>query len=161
MMRSAVLLVGLLLFGACGSGEDGASEKPAESDDLVIMTVVFAATTPGAEPIATGEIAEGSSLGGSPFCVGGTIRDTHGSTDPEVALITRTITCPEGSLRMNITPDVSQEMPQQDLTQTGSWQIVSGTGDFEGLRGSGTMRAVYDPNPHAPVHGTDTGTVTR
>jgi hypothetical protein len=109
-MRGAVLLVGVLLFGACGGGEDGASEIGAESDDLVIKRSVVGATTPGAEPIATGEVAEGSTLGGSPFCVGGTIWDSHGTPDPEVALIARTITCPEGRVRMDITPDVSQEM---------------------------------------------------
>jgi hypothetical protein len=159
-MRKAVLLVGVLLFGACHGGEDGAPKLSAESDDLVIKTVVVGATTPGAEPIARGQVAEGSTLGGSPFCVGGTISDTHGSTDPEVSLIARTITCPEGSVRMDITPEVSQEM-RQDLTQTGSWQIISGTGDFEGLRGSGKMEAVYDPDPRAPARGTHTGTVTR
>jgi hypothetical protein len=119
---------------------------------------VVGATTPGAEPIGTGEVLEGSTLGGSPFCVGGTILDTHGSPDPEVALIARTITCPEGRVRMDITPEVSQGMPQ-DLTQTGSWTIVSGTGAFEGLRGSGEMEIVYDPNE--PARETFTGTVTR
>ena len=118
------------------------------------------AATPGAEPIATGEVLEGSTLGGSPFCIGGTILDTHGSPDPEVALIARTITCPEGRVRMDITPEVSQGMPQ-DLTQTGSWTIVSGTGAFEGLRGSGEMEIVYDPDPNEPARGTYTGTVTR
>ena len=158
-MCRAVLLVAVLLFGACGGGEHDASEASAESD-IVIKTSVVGATTPGAEPIATGEVAEGSTLGGSPFCVGGTIWDTHGSPDPEVALIARTITCPEGRVRMAITPQVSQEM-RQDLTQTGSWQIVSGTGAFEGLRGRGEMEIVYDPDPKAPARGTYTGTITR
>ena len=162
-MRGAVVLipVGVLLVGACGGGEDGASEASAKSDDLVIKTSVVVATTPGAEPIATGEVSEGSTLGGSPFCVGGTILDTHGSTDPEVALIARTITCPEGGVRMDLTPEVSQEMRPDDLTQKGSWKIVSGTGAFEGLRGSGEMEIVYDPDPTAPALGTYTGTVTR
>ena len=160
-MRRAVelVVVSMLLFGACGGDEKGAPETSAESDDLVIKTSVIGAATPGAEPIATGEVAEGSTLGGSPFCVGGTILDTHGSPDPEVALIARTITCPEGRVRMDITPEVSQEMPE-DLTQRGSWKIVSGTGAFEGLRGSGEMEVVYDPDPEAPAHGTYTGTVT-
>ena len=162
-MRGAVVLipVGVLLVGACGGGEDGPSEASAKSDDLVIKTSVVGATTPGAEPIATGEVAEGSTLGGSPFCVGGTILDTHGSPDPEVALIARTITCPEGRLRIDITPEVSQEMRHEDLTQAGSWKIVSGTGAFEGLRGSGEMEIVYDPDPTAPALGRYTGTVTR
>ena len=61
---------------------------------------------------------------------------------------------------MDITPEVAQGMPQ-DLTQTGSWTIVSGTGAFEGLRGSGEMEIVYDPDPNEPARGTYTGTVTR
>jgi hypothetical protein len=77
-----------------------------------------------------------------------------------VALIARTITCQEGRVRMDITPEVSQEMPQ-DLSQTGSWTIVSGTGAFEGLRGSGEMEIVYDPDPNAPARGTYTGSATR
>ena len=74
-------------------------------------------------------------------------------------MIARTITCPEGRVRMDISPEVSQDM--QDLTQRGSWKIVSGTGAFESLRGSGEMEIVYDPDPTAPALGTYTGTVTR
>ncbi len=76
-------------------------------------------------------------------------------------MIARTITCPEGSVRMGITPEVAQGDAAEDLTQTGSWTIVSGTGAFEGLRGSGEMEIVYDPDPNAPARGTYTGTVTR
>ena len=161
-MRSAVTLVllGVLLVGACGGGEDGASETSVQSEQVEILTSVVGAATERAEPIATGKVLEVSTLGGSPFCVGGTILDTHGSPDPEVALIARTITCPEGRVRMDITPEVSQGMPQ-DLTQTGSWTIVSGTGAFEGLRGRGEMEIVYDPDPNEPARGTYTGTVTR
>jgi len=162
-MRSAVMLVlvGVLLVEACGGGEDGASEASMQSEQVEIQTSVVGAPTPGAEPIATGEVVEGSTLEGSPFCVGGTILDTHGSPDPEVALIARTITCPEGIVRMEIKPEVSQGMSEDDLTQSGSWTIVSGTGAFEGLRGSGEMEIVYDPDPSGPALGTYTGTVTR
>ena len=162
-MRSAVMLVlaGLLVVGACGGGGEGASESSVQSEQIEIRTSVVGAATPGTEPIATGEVVDGSTLGGSRFCVGGTILDTHGSPDPEVALIARTITCPEGKVRMDITPEVSQEMQHEDLTQTGTWTIVSGTGAFEGLRGSGEMKIVYDPDPHAAARGTYTGTVTR
>jgi hypothetical protein len=152
-------LGGLLV--ACGSGEDRASETSAESDELVIKTSVIGATTPGAEPIATGEVVEGSTLGGSPFCIGGTVLDSHGSPDPGLALIARTITCPEGKVRMNISPEVSSQGMSQDLTQTGSWTIVSGTGALEGLHGSGEMEIEYDPDPNAPALGTYTGTATR
>jgi hypothetical protein len=152
---------GVLLVGGCGGGEDSASETSATSEQVEIRTSVIGAPTPGAEPIATGEVVEGSTLGDSPFCVGGTILDSHGSTDPEVALIARTITCPDGKVRMDLTPEVSQGMMSQDLTQTGSWKIVSGTGAYEGLRGSGEMEIVYDPDPNAPARGTYTGTATR
>ena len=161
-MRSAVMViaVGVLLVEACGGGEDRASETSAESQRVEIRTSVIGAATPGAEPIATGDVLEGSTLGGSAFCTGGTVLDSHGSQNPEVPLIARTITCPEGGVRMDITPDVSQGM-SQDLTQTGSWTIVSGTGAFEGLHGSGQMEIVYDPDPAAPARGTYTGTATR
>ena len=157
MGRAAVLtLVGMLLVGACGGGEDEASETSGESEQVEIRTSVVVAANEGAEPIATGEVLEGSTLGGSPFCVGGTIRDSHGSPDPEVWLIARTITCPDGRVRMDLEPEVPQ-----GLTQTGSWTIVSGTGAFEGLHGSGEMEIAYDPDPAAPARETYTGTVTR
>jgi len=53
----------------------------------------------------------------------------------EPYLIDRKITCPEGTLRIGFTPEVGPEPQRQ--TQTGSWTIVSGTGAFEGLGGSG------------------------
>jgi hypothetical protein len=57
--------------------------------------------------------------------------------------------------------EVVQGMPQ-DLTQAGSWTIVSGTGAFEGLRGSGEIEIVYDPDPNElAARETYTGTVTR
>lgn len=157
-MRRAVVLVpvGMLFVVACGGGEDGASETSVESEQVEIRTSVVVAATERAEVIATGEVLEGSTLGGSPFCVGGTILDSHGSPDPEVWLIARTITCPEGKVRMDLTPEVAQ-----GLDQTGSWKIVSGTGAFEGLRGSGEMEIAYDPDPDEPARETYTGTVTR
>lgn len=135
-------------------------EMSAESDNLVIKTSMVIAATPGAEPIATGEVVEGSTLGGSAFCVGGTVLDSHASSDPEVALIARTMTCSEGKVRMEIAPEVPDGVAQ-DLTQTASWRIVSGTGAFEDLRGSGDSKIVYDPDPDAPARERYTGTVAR
>lgn len=165
-MRRAVVLVlgGVLLVGACG-GEDGAADTSAASttdsagEPIVIRTRVTIADTSGAEPIATGEVLEGSTLGGSPFCVGGTILDTHGSPNPAeepYGLIDRTITCPDGTVRVGFTPEESQS-----LTQTGSWTIVSGTGAFDGLRGSGEMEVTNDPDDDSLARETLTGTVTR
>jgi hypothetical protein len=164
-MRGAVLLVlvGVLFLGACGGDEDDAADTSAASttaprgEPIVIRTRMVIAATPGAEPIATGEVLEGSTLGGSAFCAGGTILDSHGSPDPDVLLIARTITCPDGRVRMDLTPEV---VPQGQ-TQTGSWTIVSGTGAFEGVRGSGEMEVVDDPDDASLGRETLTGTVTR
>lgn len=163
-MRAAVVLVMvvLLLLGACGGDEDNtagssmAATTAPRGEPIVIRTRVLVALEERTEPIATGEILEGSTLGGSPFCAGGTVRDSHGSTDPTVWLIIETITCPDGTVKLRFEPD-----PSPGLIQTGSWTIASGTGAFERLRGSGEMEAVYDPDPTAPAHVTFTGNVTR
>ncbi len=161
-MRKTVLVVLAVLLVGCGRGEDGTSAPSAAStteqrgEPIVIRTSVSVAHEPGAEVIATGDVLEGSTLGGSPFCVGGTILDVHGSTDPDVWLIARTITCPEGRVRMDFRPEVPE-----GLAQTGSWAIVSGTGDFEGMSGSGEVEIAYDPDPEAPAHETYTGTASQ
>ena len=118
------------------------------------------AAEPGAEPIATGEVLEGSAVGGTPFCAGGTIQDSHASLDPAVeslGLIDRMISCSDGTARIVFTPEV---VPQGQ-TQSGSWTIVSGTGAFEGLRGDGAMEVVYDATDDSLALETLTGTVTR
>ena len=165
-MRGAVVLVmvGVLLLGACGGDEDDAADRSAASttarsgEPIVIRTRKLVALTPRTEPIATGEVLEGSTLGDSPFCGGGTVLDSHGSSDATVWLIIETITCPDGTVKLRLEPDPS---PAFRLNQTGSWTIASGTGTFERLRGRGELEAVYDPDPAAPAHVTLTGTVTR
>jgi hypothetical protein len=162
-----MLVMVCVLLGACGGGEDGAADTSAAStsdsagEPILIQTSVTIAATPGPEPIATGEVLEGSTLGGSPFCVGGTILDSHGSPDPAeepYGPIDRTITCPDGIVRVGFTPEV--EVPEGQ-TQTGSWTIVSGTGAFEGLRGNGEMEVTYDPGDDSLGRETFTGTVAR
>jgi hypothetical protein len=147
-----VLCLGVCFsLGACGGDEDGAADTSAAAttaprgEQIVIRTRMVIAVEEGAEPIATGEVLDGSTLGGSPFCAGGTILDSHGSPDSAVephGLIDRTITCPDGTVRVGFTPEV---VPQGE-NQTGSWTIVSGTGAFEGLRGSGEMEVMNDPD---------------
>jgi hypothetical protein len=153
MRRRVVLVVmGTLLLSACGGAQDDAADRSASpttdlrSEPIVIRTRMVIAAEERTEPIASGEVLEGSTLGGSPFCIGGTILDSHGSPDPEVWLIARTITCPDGKVRIDLTP--------------GSWTIVSGTGAFEGLSGSGKMQ-VSDPDDDSQARETLTGTVTR
>jgi hypothetical protein len=167
-MRTAVVLVllGVFFLGACGGDEDDAAGRSAVSTTertggaIVIREELIIAETERSEPIATGTILAGSTLGGSPFCAGGTILDSHASLDPKMEpyLIDRKITCPDGTGRIGFTPEVGAEPQHQ--TQRGSWTIVSGTGAFDGLGGSGKSEAVYGRNPNSPVRETLTGTVT-
>jgi hypothetical protein len=173
-MRRAVVLVrvgvlvlgGVLFLDACGGDEKDAAPSSASTTTprvelIVIREQLKVAAEEQSEPIATGTILAGSTLGGTPFCAGGTILDSHASRDPKMQayLIDRKITCPDGTVRIGFTPEVGAEL--QSPTQKGSWKIVSGTGAFEGLGGSGKSEAVYDPDPDAPVRETLTGTVTR
>ncbi|HJU46622.1 MAG TPA: hypothetical protein VJ689_00710 [Gaiellaceae bacterium] len=154
----AVIAAVLLLLGAaCGGDGDGATDSSA----IVIRTKMIIAAQENTEPIATGDILQGSTLEGAPFCAGGTILDSHADRDPamEPYLIDRTISCPDGTVRVGVTPDVGAET--EGRTQKGSWTIVDGTGAFDGLRGSGTMEVVYGSDEDAPVRETLTGTVTR
>jgi hypothetical protein len=162
--RKTTLLVGVVLLAACGSGSDHAAHTgsaPTQRHDerVVIRDLLTIAALPGSEPIATGTVLPGSTLEGAPFCAGGTLRDTHASADPAMKqyLVDRTITCPDGTVRIGLRPKV----PFQGMTQTGSWTIVSGTGAFAGLHGSGRMAVKYTPNPKAPAHETLTGTASR
>ena len=164
-MRGAVVLVltSTFFLGACGGGDDAADttvpSTDARSEATVIRTRVDIADEEGAEPIATGEVLAGSTLGGSPFCIGGAIRDSHASLAVEpFGPIERTITCPDGIVRMGLKPDLSAPPGE---TQVATWTIVGGTDAFEGLRGSGKMESVYDPDGDAPTRETLTGTITR
>ena len=168
MGRMVVLVVAsALCLGACGGDEDDAADTSVASttarrgEPIVIRGELIVAATAGSEPTATGTILPGSILGGSTFCAGGTIRDSHASVDPKMKpyLIDRKITCTNGTVRIGITPEVSAA--PQPQTQTGSWTIVSGTGVFERLAGSGKSEAVYGSNPNSPVQETLTGSVTR
>ena len=122
------------------------------------------AATAGSEPIATGEVLAASTLGGSPFCAGGTIRDSHASLDPAVeplGMIDRRITCPDGTVRLVLSPTVSAPGDSEGQTQAGTWIVASGTGAFEKIRGSGDMETSYGSTVNGPAFETLTGTVTR
>jgi hypothetical protein len=162
-----LVVASALCLGACGGDEDDAADTSVASstarrgEPIVIRGELIVAATAGSEPTATGTILPGSILAGSTFCAGGTIRDSHASLDPKMKpyLIDRKITCTNGTVRIGITPEVSAA--PQPQTQTGSWTIVSGTGVFERLAGSGKSEAVYGSNPNSPVQETLTGSVTR
>ena len=115
-MNRAVALVSVLalVVAACGGGGSAVQTAPASAtpsssggEPLVIRTSVVVAALEAADIPATGEVLEGSTLGTEPFCVGGTIEDRHGSTDPAVephGLLDRKITCADGTVRVGFTP---------------------------------------------------------
>jgi hypothetical protein len=149
-------------LGACGDDdgdENGAATTPGVDTDLP------ADSGEGSEEIViktdltipTGEVLEGSSIGDTPFCPGGTFRDQRGSADPSVppfGSVDRTFRCPDGSLRIGFTPGVPQ-----GRTQTGPWRAVSGTGALEGLQGNGQMEVKFEPGSDTKGRETFTGTV--
>lgn len=167
-MCRAVVLVSVLalVLGACGgdASEGGAAGTGAASttEPLVIRTRMLVAATERADIPAIGEVLEGSTLGNVPFCVGGTVEDRHASDDPAAepyGLLDRTITCPDGTVRVGFTPKVTPEHTP-GLIQAGSWIIFSGTGAFERLRGNGEMETTYDPVDGSVAQETLIGTVT-
>jgi hypothetical protein len=158
LLIAGILALGLVISG-CGDDDD--ESGAGEGEEIVINTRVEIDTPQReAQKGATtgrGRVLQGSSIGDSPFCPGGTFRDRHGSEDPSVPpyeLVDRRFRCPDGSLRIGFTPGV----PQGD-TQSGPWRVVSGTGAYEGLQGDGEMEIRYDPGSRASGRETFTGTV--
>jgi hypothetical protein len=177
-MRAGVALVSVmaLALGACGGGVDSGSGAAASrtvstakpvGDPIVISMSLVVAATEGAEITATGKVLEGSTLGVAPFCVGGTIEERHADpNEAPVRFLDRTITCPDGTVTLGVTPEVGlSPEPPKDRPQNGTWTIVGGTGTFEGLRGSGDMEVTYDPGnepgKESLARATLTGSVTR
>jgi hypothetical protein len=164
-MHRVVVLLGVLaiVLAACGAngpaGAGSASSTQADSEQIVIRTSVVIAATAGADIPATGDVLEGSTLGDAAFCVGGTIEDRHPGTDAaeESFLLVRTFTCPDGTMTAGFSPDVGQAVSP---TQGGSWTILSGSGAFERLRGSGHLEATYDADDGSRAQETWSGTVT-
>jgi hypothetical protein len=81
----------------------------------------------------TGEVLGVSVIGESAFCRGG--KTSGGSEGPT---ITTTFRCPGGTLKVHYAP--TQHSPVQGSV----WEVVSGTGSFEGLRGGGSMVAKFE-----------------
>jgi hypothetical protein len=97
----------------------------------------------------TGEVLAGSVLGESVFCLDGT---SSGSSKGPT--ITTTFTCPDGTLTVQYSPT------QFSLVQSSAWEVVTGTGSFEGLRGGGSMVAAFETDNPDSGREVFTGTVS-
>lgn len=133
------------------------NESPAsgETADEPIVIETRMTLTPEEKLVASGKVLGGSTIGDSPFCPDGMVEDKHGAT-PEVALVDRTITCSDGSLKIGFSPQVPE-----GNTQSGPWRIVGGTGAYAEWQGSGEMKMVYEQGSGSTKgNETFTGTVT-
>jgi hypothetical protein len=103
--------------------------------------------------VDVGEVLRGSSLGGSAFCPGGTWRGGH-ENNLENGWLDKRFECPDGTLTLGFDPSTLK-----GRTPSGPWEVVSGTGAFEGLEGSGQMEMRFAPGPR-PIEGRETFTGT-
>ena len=115
------------------SAEETPTSAPLSGAPILIETRVTNARR------HTGEVLGVSAIGESAFCRGG--KTSGGSEGPT---ITTTFRCPDGTLKVQDAPT------QPSLVQGAVWEVVSGTGSFERLRGGGSMVAKFESdNPDA------------
>ena len=157
-----LLTVSLLGIAACGDDDDeggtttGAEEAgttaKGSGEPILIKTHVVFLEDPTAKAEAKGEVLPGSAMGDSAFCAGGRFSDRHG--EPPLGLVVKTFRCPGGRLTITFSPT------EPSLKQSADWEVVKGSGTFEGLSGGGRMRAVFE-SKGGEGRETFTGTVTR
>jgi hypothetical protein len=146
-----VLIPAALGLAACG-GSDSADHATATGSTEKIRIETHAELI---EVVDTGTVLKGSTIGDSPFCPGGTWSGGHGHLSND--WLDKNFKCPEGTLRIAFNPRVSK-----GDTDRGPWTVLSGTGSFEGLRGSGQMKIKFPPGDMPTTgHETFTGTVVR
>jgi hypothetical protein len=124
------------------SAQEASTSAPAGADAILIETRVTNAKR------HTGEVLGVSVIGESAFCRGG--KTTGGSDGPT---ITTTFRCPGGTLQVQYAPT------QPSLVQGNVWEVVRGTGSFEGLRGGGSMVAKFESDDPDRGREVFTGTV--
>lgn len=149
-------MVAAIGVSACSSGEevDQESTPPAETTSSAASPTPSPSTSDDSalpvnpayglpilietrmENIRKGEVLPGSFLADEPFCPGGTVRTEHGS--PDIGLVQATYVCSDGRLNIGYSPMQVSEI------QSSSWQVIDGSGRYEGFRGQGWMVARFD-----------------
>lgn len=95
-----------------------------------------------------GVVLRTSVIGESAFCRGG-----KASGGSEGAAITTTFRCRNGTLKVRYSPI------QRSLVQGAAWNVVGGTGAMAGLRGGGSMVAIFEKDDPDTGREIFTGTV--
>jgi hypothetical protein len=144
--RWVALAVTVATLGLAACGGDDSSESSATGGQEIVIKE--RANLEGIQDV--GDVLDGSSIGGSPFCSRGSFSGGHG--DLPFPQIDRSFKCPEGTLRIAFTPG-----EPKGNTAPGRWKVLNGTGAFEGLEGGGRMETVFESDTRA--HETFTGTV--
>ena len=151
------LTIAASAFTACGGGNDVRTVTVAPDDTSAQETSTSAPVSGDAILIETrvtdakrhtGEVLGVSAIGESAFCRGG--KTSGGSEGPTIKT---TFHCPGGMLKVQYAPT------QPSLVQGGVWEVVSGTGSFEGLRGGGSMVAQFESDDPDAGREIFTGTV--
>jgi hypothetical protein len=124
------------------SNQETSTSAPVSGDAILIETRVTNAKR------HTGEVLGVSVIGEAAFCRGG--KTSGGSEGPT---ITTTFRCPGGTLKVQYAPT------QPSLVQGAVWEVVSGSGSFEGLRGGGSMVAKFESDNSDTGREIFTGTV--
>ena len=147
----AVTTVGVAGCGDTPAGDDDAAAGATKSSEKIVIKT----SAKLIEIVDTGTILGGSTLGGAPFCRGGTWSGGHGNLSYD--WLDKNIKCPDGTLRIAFDPRTTKGQ-----TDSGPWKVVSGTGAYKGVRGSGQMKIKFPPGD-MPTTGreTFTGTVVR
>ena len=163
-MKWLAVAVTLTAVASAGCGDDGddkavttsAVESESSTDlidgkeEIVIKTYADLQSV-----VDTGKVLDGSSLGDSRFCPKGTTSGGHGNTDN--GWLDKTFECPDGTLRIAFDP-----RNERKRSASGPWEVLSGTGAYEGMEGSGEMEIKFSADPQVPEgHETFTGTVSQ
>jgi hypothetical protein len=151
-----VTALGIAACGDEGGTTTGAEEAGTTAEEggvpILIKTHLAFVEDPTAKVGAMGEVLSGSTIGDSAFCSGGRFSDRHG--EPPLGSVVKTFRCPGGRLTITFSPT------QPSLKQSSDWEVVKGSGRFEGLSGGGRMKAVFE-SKGGEGRETFTGTVTQ
>jgi hypothetical protein len=162
----AVLTVTAIGLAACGDEGDGSGAADEAGAQTATPSPPAQASTgsPGSgEPILVktringfaGEVVDGSTLAGSPFCAGGTVRHERGSPDIGFPAV-NVFDCSDGQLQVGFGPGADQ---MNDIVQTSGWKVLEGSGRFEGMTGEGQMKVEWESLGSEHGEETFTGTV--